>query len=65
MTHTHFDRGKRIRIALKDGTVLVRRFVERHRRTIEVVNPETGDHEQIATGLLRNVSIYKGPTSQP
>ena len=57
--HTHFDRGKRLRITLKDGSVLYRRFVERRGRTIRVATMDTGEHEEIPTNLLRNVSIYK------
>lgn len=59
-THTHFDRGQRVRIVLKDGTVLLRRFIERRGRTIEVAAIDTGIHQEIATRLLKVVSIYKG-----
>jgi hypothetical protein len=57
--HTHFDRGKRLKITLKDGSVLYRRFVERRGRTIKVATLETGEHEEIPTSLLRAVSVYK------
>jgi hypothetical protein len=58
--HTHFNRGQRLRIVLRDGTVLMRRFVERRGRSIKVAAIETGVHEEIATRLLKVVSIYKG-----
>lgn len=60
MPHTHFDRGQRVRIILRDGTILYRRFVERRGRTIKVATMDTGAHEEIQTRLLKVVSIYKG-----
>ncbi len=60
MPHTHFDRGQRIRIILRDGTILYRRFVERRGRTIKVASMDTGVHEEIATRFLKVVSPYKG-----
>jgi hypothetical protein len=61
-THTHFSRGTRLRIVLRDGTVRVRWFVDRHGRTMEVVD-EHGVHEHIQTRCLKNCSIYKGPAN--
>ena len=58
--HTHFSRGQRVRIVLRDGTILHRRFIERRGRSIEVANIDTGIHQEIATRLLKVVSIYKG-----
>jgi hypothetical protein len=60
--HTHFSRGQRLRIVLRDGTVLMRRFVERRGRSIKVATMGTGEHEEIATRLLKGVSIYKRPS---
>jgi hypothetical protein len=58
--HTHFSRGQRLRIVLRDGTVLVRRFVDRRGRHIEVADVDTGSRERIPTRSLKVVSIYKG-----
>lgn len=60
--HTHFRRGQRLRIVLRDGTVLYRRFVDRLGRSIQVAQIDTGIHEEIATRLLKVVSIYKEET---
>lgn len=58
-THTHFMRGTRLRIVLRDGTVLFRKFIDRHARAIEVMD-ELGLHSQLPTRSLKNCSIYKG-----
>lgn len=58
--HTHFRRGKRVRIKLKDGSVLIRRFVTRLDAAIRVADVETGHRfEEIPTKRLLNVSIWK------
>ena len=57
--HTHFKRGKRLRIVLRDGTVLVRRFYERSSRDL-IVDGDDGTREKLRSEMLRNVSIYKG-----
>ena len=43
--HTHFDRGQRLRIVLRDGRVLVRRFVQRKGRA--VIEECTGDEPSV------------------
>jgi hypothetical protein len=48
-----------LRIVLRDGTLLYRRFVERLGRSIVVARIDTGIHEEIATRLLKVVSIHK------
>jgi hypothetical protein len=56
--HTHFKRGQRLRIVFRDGTVLVRRFVDRIGRFV-VVADDLGLHEKLATNTLKNLSIFK------
>lgn len=58
--HTHFRRGKRVRIKLRDGTIMIRRFVSRLEAAIRVSDVETGRrYEEIPTRRLLNVSIFK------
>lgn len=58
--HTHFRRGKRVRIKLRDGTIVIRRFVSRLEAAIRVSDVETGrQYEEIPTRRLLNVSIFK------
>lgn len=58
--HTHFTRGTRLRIVLRDGTVLVRKFRDRLARSIVVTDGDT--EHKIQTRQLKSVTIYKGVT---
>lgn len=55
--HTHFSRGKRLRIVLRDGSVLFGKFYERHATSMEVSTD--GGNIRIPTKSLRNVTIWK------
>jgi hypothetical protein len=57
-THTQFSRGKKIRIVFRDGTVWVRKFLQRRGRTIEVAD-EAGAHSEIEIRHIKTVGIYK------
>lgn len=56
--HTHFRKGQRVRIVFRSGDVTHQKFVERRGRTI-LVESETGERFEIATRLLKSVSIYR------
>ncbi|HWG75553.1 MAG TPA: hypothetical protein VN660_02035 [Steroidobacteraceae bacterium] len=58
--HTTFARGTRIRITLKDGSVLLRRFIERRGRSIAVHTLDTRRRQEIPTALLRVVGVFIG-----
>ncbi len=52
-THTHFYRGKKVRAVLRDGTVIVGKFVERTRAHIII------DNCKILTRTLKSVGFAK------
>lgn len=57
--HTHFTPGKRLRIKLRGGEILIRRFVRREPKSILVEDCERGNLREIPTKNLLNVSIFK------
>jgi hypothetical protein len=52
-THTHFTRGKRIRITLHDGTILVDKFTEQQSKYLIT------EHHKIPKKSLKSVNIFK------
>lgn len=58
--HTSTRRGTRVRIVLKDGRVIVDKFIEKKGRFIQLKN------ETIRTGDVKSFSIYRhGPNTDP
>lgn len=55
--HTHFKRGKQLRIKLRDGKVLVARFKERLSKVM-VVEDAAGVVLRIPIVMLRHVGFY-------
>lgn len=51
--HTHFARGKRIKIVLRDGTIIIDKFVERRERFIITEN------HRVSTKGLKSVGYFK------
>ena len=51
--HTHFPRGRRVRVVLRDGTVIVGKFMERTSRHIVL------DSHRIRTNTLRSVTYAR------
>lgn len=51
--HTHFSRGKRVRVVLRDGTAIIGKFLER--TSLYVVL----DSGRIRTNRLKSVTLAK------
>ena len=58
--HSATNKGKRVRVALTDGTVLIERFVERKAPYIWLSNDESGELHKIKLKDVRSFGIYKG-----
>jgi hypothetical protein len=58
--HTHFRRGKRVRIKLKDGAILIRRFDAHLDDSVRVSDVDTGHSvEKIPLKRVLSISIFK------
>jgi hypothetical protein len=59
--HLGAPRGKRVRVALKDGTVFVARFKQ---RSDDHKMVEFEDHPPVRTRHVRSFAPYRSPTTK-
>lgn len=60
--HTSFQKGKRVRVVLRDGTAFAGKFVERRSR--HVVIDRGGWNHMITTRFIRSMTIYRGDSRE-
>lgn len=51
--HTHYPRGKKVKVTLRDGTVIIDKFVERRERFVVTEN------HKLMTKDLKAMSYFK------
>lgn len=65
MPHTATRRGKRVRVQLHDGRVILAKFLDRNNRTVFLTSESDGDTIRISKKDIKAMSDYKErPTTQ-